>query len=249
MTIVEQPPVNLQLPPKERCIAFDHRKRFPVSASTAGSAIGVLGAYNSRQQLWRHKTGIEAIRESPFIQRCMQYGRMAEIDALTQLTRLIKTDIYSPVGTYLVDAPGLNCPATPDGMCVINNESVVIEVKCPYTATPSFMPQQQYYVQTMVQMKAMNACKALLFVWTPDRGQLLHEITFNDEDWRDMEARLRTFVRLVERGREAVTQIPREDGKRLKTVCAMWTPPRLTTRVKYTMNNVKTHVIETKKEM
>ena len=144
--------------------AYRQATKSLLTASAFGAAIG-LNPYQSRQQLWRIKTGREVFEGNDRT----QYGIDNEPLAIAKY-EAITGDLVSP-GRFCTNPKYPSFGATPDGFVVAR----LLEVKSPVSGLYKQIPV--YYLAQMIgQLEIANgvgsyeACQ--FFAWTPEESNL-----------------------------------------------------------------------------
>lgn len=173
-----------------------------LSASEMASAIGHPKASNSRQQLWRYKTGrVDSLcTPSAYLQRLFDHGKATEPDAIAAFCALRPNARVEKTGIWLLEMdPRIG--ATPDALVRENGHVVPLEVKCPYDAdyVPDESRRSKDLVQLRTQIECVGAPYGYLFYYHRD-GQMEMILARRDPDyWADIYRAACVFLEYVRR--------------------------------------------------
>ncbi|XP_064472487.1 uncharacterized protein LOC135386943 [Ornithodoros turicata] len=168
--------------------------------------------------VWIRKRDFESLvnrmlSQKKFTSRATSYGTRNESVARKALEALLSTKIFETGLVVLPYQPWLCC--SPDGLVCINGETVVTEIKCPYSreglpvvdeaGKVSFVKyltyvddkltlkkSHEYFTQIQVQMYIMNLSKAILYVYSSVQSVYLY-INRDDEFLLPLIAKLEHF--------------------------------------------------------
>ena len=142
-----------------------------LTASNAGSAAGLEGAYQSRAGLWEGLNGKERPVTPP-----MLYGSEHEEDARDAWERVMG-DLSYPVGLFLDDHHDW-LGASPDGVILgVGLHEIKCRAKDPYE---HISPQHMAQIQTQLAVCRLPRCH--FQSWTP-KEQRIWLVPFNQEYW------------------------------------------------------------------
>lgn len=161
-----------------------------LTASNAGSAAGLEGAYMSRSALWRALNGEERPVTPP-----MMYGTEHEEDA--RYAGEVALGLVSwPCGFFIDDSDGW-LGASPDG---IFDGIGLHEIKCrperPYEAI-----SPQHFAQIQMQLAVCGCGRCYFQSWTPDE-QRIWIVPFDKRYWEWLKPLLQEFWGFVTKGEE-----------------------------------------------
>ncbi|CAN7999437.1 unnamed protein product [Ixodes pacificus] len=127
-------------------------------------------------------------RPKRFSNKAVQYGIQNEGTAREELQEKLGTLIFQTGLVVMPQQPWLCC--SPDGLMMVDGETVLVEIKCPETCQDcpildraesrcnvsylayregdlSLEPPHPYYTQVQVQLYVLNLQKAVFYVYSP----------------------------------------------------------------------------------
>lgn len=178
---------------------FEARKKFRVTGSMMGSAIG-LGRFKKTED-----TYVKALlhKEETFnwyATRAMMWGKEMEPLAKQFLRDKFYFEIRE-IGTFIYkEDPRM--ASSPDGVCVDvirGKKLTMLEIKCPYSRKVSSKIEPDYMCQMYGEMSSAEVDNCIFFVWTPKMFAMWY-IEFDQIFWKEYcYPRLKHFCDLLDR--------------------------------------------------
>jgi len=174
------------------------------SASSAASALGVEGAFESRRMLWESKVNHVKHFESEYEKRIKLFGHVFESVARDDL-RCHLQEIFGEENVK-IDAMLEHrqcrsihcCGGTPDGILTLfGSLRVLIEIKTRYDNEIYELLPVRYYIQQMIYMEAYNIQYSILWCWSINKGKRLFMIEWNQDNWEKIKIGLLDFDHYV----------------------------------------------------
>jgi len=150
--------------------------------------------YKSRTERWRLSTGKKKEETNDYLQALYDYGHEQEPHAKATLEMELGLEEDTIQETSLWFNPAYpHLSATPDGLFHVDEELLVVELKCPQNTQTVIVGEKKwicYIIQLAVEIMCTGASGGVLFVYHPEQECLM---TYWPRD-RELEKLILSYV-------------------------------------------------------